>query len=157
DRVVDPVLDPRGARDRLLRTAPRQLAVSGSARRCARLGGRDHGLDGVGVCRAAHQGRAVEGGDRRARRGRALVPRALAGRDPAACRRGRPRVARAKADMTKFVLLLWIFLKSTCTSFAGLASLPEIRHDLVEERHWLTNEQIDQSVVITRTTPGPVG
>jgi chromate transporter len=59
--------------------------------------------------------------------------------------------------MTKFFLLLWIFLKSTCTSFAGLASLPEIRHELVEERHWLTNEQIDQAIVITRTTPGPVG
>jgi chromate transporter len=59
--------------------------------------------------------------------------------------------------MTKLVLLLWIFLKSTCTSFAGLASLPEIRQELVEERHWLTNEQIDQSIVITRTTPGPVG
>lgn len=59
--------------------------------------------------------------------------------------------------MTKFFLLLFIFLRSTCTSFAGLASLPEIRHELVEERHWLTNEQVDQSVVITRTTPGPVG
>jgi chromate transporter len=59
--------------------------------------------------------------------------------------------------MTKFFLLLWIFLKSTCTLFAGLASLPEIRHELVEERHWLTNEQIDQAIVITRTTPGPVG
>lgn len=59
--------------------------------------------------------------------------------------------------MTKLVLLLWIFMKSTCTSFAGLASLPEIRHELVEERHWLTNAQIDQSIVITRTTPGPVG
>jgi chromate transporter len=59
--------------------------------------------------------------------------------------------------MIKFFVLLWIFMKSTCTSFAGLASLPEIRHDLVEERHWLTDEQIDRSVVITRTTPGPVG
>lgn len=59
--------------------------------------------------------------------------------------------------MTKFVILLWIFMKSTCTSFAGLASLPEIRHELVEERHWLTDEQIDQAIVITRTTPGPVG
>lgn len=59
--------------------------------------------------------------------------------------------------MTKFVLLLWILIKSTCTSFAGLASLPEIRHDLVDERHWATDEQIDQSIVITRTTPGPVG
>jgi chromate transporter len=59
--------------------------------------------------------------------------------------------------VTKFLLLLWIFMKSTCTSFAGLASLPEIRHELVEERHWATNEEIDQAIVITRTTPGPVG
>ena len=59
--------------------------------------------------------------------------------------------------MTKLLLLLWIFLKSTCTSFAGLASLPEIRHELVDDRHWATDEQIDQSIVITRTTPGPVG
>jgi chromate transporter len=59
--------------------------------------------------------------------------------------------------VTKLVLLLWIFMKSTCTSFAGLASLPEIRHELVDERHWLTDDQIDQTIVITRTTPGPVG
>jgi chromate transporter len=59
--------------------------------------------------------------------------------------------------IAKFFLLLWIFLKSTCTSFAGLASLPEIRHELVDERHMLTDQQIDQTIVITRTTPGPVG
>ena len=59
--------------------------------------------------------------------------------------------------MIKFFLLLWILLKSTFTSFAGLASLPEIRQELVEERHWATDEQVDQAIVITRTTPGPVG
>jgi chromate transporter len=59
--------------------------------------------------------------------------------------------------VTKIVLLFWIFIKSTCTSFAGLASLPEIRHELVDERRWLTDEQIDRSIVVTRTTPGPVG
>lgn len=59
--------------------------------------------------------------------------------------------------MIKFVFLLWILIKSTCTSFAGLASLPAIRDELVGEHHWVTDEQIDQAVVITRTTPGPVG
>jgi chromate transporter len=59
--------------------------------------------------------------------------------------------------VTKFLVLLWIFLKSTCTSFAGLASLPEIREELVEHRHWLTDDELNQSIVITRTTPGPVG
>lgn len=57
----------------------------------------------------------------------------------------------------KFFLLLWIFVKSTFTSFAGLASLPEIRQELVEDRGWLSDAQLDQAVVITRTTPGPVG
>lgn len=59
--------------------------------------------------------------------------------------------------MIKFFLLLWILLKSTFTSFAGLASLPAIREDLVEERHWLVDDELNQSIVITRTTPGPVG
>ena len=59
--------------------------------------------------------------------------------------------------MIKFLLLVWIFTKSTFTSFAGLASLPEIRAELVDQRHWLTDDQLNQSIVITRTTPGPVG
>jgi chromate transporter len=59
--------------------------------------------------------------------------------------------------MTRFFLLLWILLKSTCTSFAGLASLPEIRAELVEQRHWISDDDLNQAIVITRTTPGPVG
>lgn len=59
--------------------------------------------------------------------------------------------------MIKFLLLLWILFKSTVTSFAGLASLPEIREELVERRNWMTDEDLNQAVVITRTTPGPVG
>ena len=59
--------------------------------------------------------------------------------------------------MMKLLVLLWILAKSTFTSFAGLASLPEIREELVEQRHWLTDEDLNQAVVITRTTPGPVG
>ncbi len=80
------------------------------------------------------------------------------GHDPVALRDHRPRVAiESGVGVIKFVMLLWIFLKSTCTSFAGLASLPEIRHELVDVQHWATDEQIDQAIVITRTTPGPVG
>ena len=41
--------------------------------------------------------------------------------------------------MSHFLLLLWIFAKSTFTSFAGLASLPEIREELVAQRHWITD------------------
>jgi chromate transporter len=57
----------------------------------------------------------------------------------------------------KLVLLLWILAKSTFTSFAGLASLPEIHAELVEQRHWLSAEDLNQAIVISRTTTGPVG
>src|SRR5205814_1273711 len=106
--------------------------VPGRARRRARERGRDHGRDRMDVRRAAHQGRAGEGGDRRAVYG---GPRgrggARAGAHPAARGRGGVGVAGAPRASMKFVVLLWIFLKSTSTSFAGLASLPEIRHELV--------------------------
>ena len=55
------------------------------------------------------------------------------------------------------VLLYLLLLKGTVTAFAGLASLPVIQHSLVEQYHVLTNEQLNEAVVITRSTPGPVG
>jgi chromate transporter len=55
-------------------------------------------------------------------------------------------------------LLLYLhLLKATATTFAGLASLPVIQADLVEHHHLLTNQQLNVSIVITRSTPGPAG
>nr|WP_283841351.1 chromate transporter [Bradyrhizobium manausense] len=48
-------------------------------------------------------------------------------------------------------------LKGTITAFAGLASLPVIQESLVNQHHVLTNEQLNEAVVITRSSPGPVG
>jgi chromate transporter len=53
------------------------------------------------------------------------------------------------------VLLYLPLLKGTVTAFAGLASLPVIQHSLVEQYH--VHEQLNEAVVITRSTPGPVG
>jgi chromate transporter len=64
--------------------------------------------------------------------------------------------AAGESDV-KFLVLYLLFLKATATTFAGLASLPEIRSELVVQRHMLTDEQLNASVVITRSTPGPVG
>ena len=58
--------------------------------------------------------------------------------------------------MNPFVLYL-LLLKATLTSFSGLASLPVVRSDLVENRHVLTDEQLSTAVIVSRTTPGPVG
>lgn len=58
--------------------------------------------------------------------------------------------------MNVFILYL-IFLKATVTTFSGLASLPVVREELVLQRHALTDEQLNTAVVITRTTPGPIG
>lgn len=58
--------------------------------------------------------------------------------------------------MNTFLLYL-VLLKATVTSFAGLASLPVVLDELVLKRPILTEEQINEAVVITRSTPGPVG
>ncbi|WP_316190983.1 chromate transporter [Bradyrhizobium sp. SZCCHNS2096] len=58
--------------------------------------------------------------------------------------------------MNVFLLYL-LLLKGTITAFAGLASLPVIQESLVNQYHFLTNEQLNNAVVVTRSTPGPVG
>jgi chromate transporter len=55
------------------------------------------------------------------------------------------------------VLLYFLLLKGTMTAFAGLASLTVIQDSLVTQHHVLTNEQLNEAVVITRSSPGPVG
>lgn len=55
------------------------------------------------------------------------------------------------------VQLYFLLLKGTVTAFAGLASLPVIQDLLVNHYHVLTNEQLNEAVVITRSSPGPVG
>lgn len=58
--------------------------------------------------------------------------------------------------MNPFLLYL-LLLKGTITAFAGLASLPVIQDALVFQHHVLTDKQLNEAVVITRSTPGPVG
>jgi Chromate transporter len=58
--------------------------------------------------------------------------------------------------MNVFLLYL-ILLKGTMTAFAGLASLPVIQDVLVFHDHVLADKQLNEAVVITRSTPGPVG
>ncbi|WP_408203485.1 chromate transporter [Paraburkholderia sediminicola] len=58
--------------------------------------------------------------------------------------------------MNAFILFL-VLLKATVTSFAGLASISVVRDELVVHRHVLTDEQLNEAVVVTRSTPGPVG
>lgn len=55
------------------------------------------------------------------------------------------------------ILLYLLLTKATITSFNGLASLPVLREDLVVHRHLLTYAQLDTAVVVSRTTPGPIG
>ena len=55
------------------------------------------------------------------------------------------------------VLLYLLLLKATATSFSGLTSLPVVHHDLVENRHKLTDRQLNAAVVAGRTAPGPNG
>jgi chromate transporter len=55
------------------------------------------------------------------------------------------------------ILLYLLLVKATVTSFSGLASLPVVRHDLVEHRHVLTDRELNAAVAAGRTAPGPNG
>ena len=59
--------------------------------------------------------------------------------------------------ISKLLLLYWTLLQSMLSSFSGLSSLPVIRHELVEERHWIDDSQLNAAVMIGRSTPGPMG
>ncbi len=54
------------------------------------------------------------------------------------------------------LVLFFILLKASITSFSGLAALPIVREELVIKHHVLTDTQLNQAVVISRSTPGPV-
>ena len=68
-----------------------------------------------------------------------------------------PSSASSCRAVMNIVLLYLLLLKGTVTAFAGLASLPVIQESLVNHYHVLTNEQLNEAVVITRSSPGPVG
>ena len=55
------------------------------------------------------------------------------------------------------LLLYFLFLKATVTSFNGPSSLPILREDLVVRRHILTDRQLNAAVVAGRCAPGPMG
>lgn len=57
----------------------------------------------------------------------------------------------------RLLLLFFSLLKGTITSFAGLASLPVIREELVVNHGFLSDHELNAAVVLTRSTPGPVG
>jgi chromate transporter len=55
------------------------------------------------------------------------------------------------------VLLYFLLLKATVTSFSGLTSLPVVRNDFVAQRQVLTDRQLNAAVVAGRSVPGPNG
>jgi len=59
--------------------------------------------------------------------------------------------------IAKLALLYWLLLQSMLTSFTGLSSLAVIRHELVVERQWIDDRQLNAAVMIGRSTPGPMG
>jgi chromate transporter len=56
-----------------------------------------------------------------------------------------------------FLLLYFLLLKSTITSFSGLSSLPIVRNDLVLHYQVLTDRELSAAVAAGRAAPGPNG
>jgi chromate transporter len=50
-----------------------------------------------------------------------------------------------------------LVLKATVMSFAGMGSLPQVREDFVVTRQVVSDEQLSQAVLVSRSTPGPLG
>jgi chromate transporter len=55
------------------------------------------------------------------------------------------------------ILLYFLLLKATVTTFSGLTSLPIVRHDLVEHYGVLSDRQLNAAVAAGRSAPGPNG
>ena len=55
------------------------------------------------------------------------------------------------------VMLYLLLLKATVLSFSGYASVPVVREDLVVNRGVLTDEQLNDAIAISQTSPGPLG
>lgn len=55
------------------------------------------------------------------------------------------------------ITLYVILLKATVASFSGFGSLPQVREDLVVQRHVLSDDALNRAVLVARTTPGPMG
>ena len=56
-----------------------------------------------------------------------------------------------------FLVIYFLLVKATLSSFSGLAALPIVRDDFVVKRHLLTDHQLNTALVVGRSTPGPKG
>ncbi len=56
----------------------------------------------------------------------------------------------------KFFVLYWYLTQATLSSFTGLSTLPIVQHEFVEKRHWITDQQLNNAILIGRSTPGPM-
>lgn len=55
------------------------------------------------------------------------------------------------------LILYFLLLKATLSSFSGLASLPILREDFVIQHQLITDRQLNTALVLGRATPGPKG
>lgn len=56
----------------------------------------------------------------------------------------------------KFLVLYWYLTQATVSSFTGLSTLPIVQHEFVEKRHWISDQQLNNAILIGRSTPGPM-
>ena len=59
--------------------------------------------------------------------------------------------------MSTLLLVYFLLLKATVTSFSGMGSLAQIRQDFVATYHLVSDEDLSHAVLVGRATPGPMG
>lgn len=55
------------------------------------------------------------------------------------------------------LLIYFLLVKATLTSFSGMGSLPIVREEFVVQRHLITDRQLSTAVAVGRAGPGPHG
>lgn len=62
-----------------------------------------------------------------------------------------------KRDLKTLLKLFLVFLKIGCFTFGGgYAMIAIIERELVEERKWITAEELSDMIIVAESTPGPI-
>lgn len=66
------------------------------------------------------------------------------------------RIPAQRRTRLSYLLYFWYFLKASLFSTGGTGNLASLHADLLA-KHWATNRQFAESLVIGQITPGPTG
>lgn len=72
-------------------------------------------------------------------------------------KKGRVGMKKGKNSFKKLLILFWTFFKIGAFTFGGgYAMIPLIQREVVENKKWITDDDILEIIAIAESTPGPI-